>query len=127
MLGAYAVGQLPRNEKKVQNQRRKRKINFGELTSECALGDELFAVMQRAHTQDLAHKLVCDIKASPEPAVVLAEDHQLQDLVCFGTKSSDFSIITIDPTFSLGSFDFTPTTYRNLLLKTRRSIFLGQS
>ena len=125
MLGAYAVGQLPRNEKKVQNQRRKRKINFGELTSECALGDELFAVMQRAHTQDLAHKLVCDIKASPEPAVVLAEDHQLQDLVCFGTKSSDFSIITIDPTFSLGSFDFTPITYRNLLLKTRRSIFLG--
>ena len=64
-----------------------------------------------------------------EPAIVLASDQQLHDLVRFGTSSQEFGVITIDPTFSLGKFDVTPLTYRHLLLITRRSnqppIFLG--
>ena len=62
--------------------------------------DELFAVMQRAHTQAPAHKFVRDIKTAPEPAIVLAEDQQLQDLVHFGT-SVNFGIVTIDPMFRI--------------------------
>ena len=126
ILGASAPGQLPRNEKQVSNLRRRSKTYPVSLS--CA-SDELFAVMQRAHTQDPEHKFVRDIKTAPEPAIVLADNQQLHDLVRFGTSAADFSIITIDPTFSLGEFDVTPLTYRHLLLETIRSqqlpIFLG--
>ena len=85
--------------------------------------------MQRTHTQDPSHKFVCDIKTALEPAIILADDQQLQDLVRFTTDSSEFCVITIDPTFSLGEFDVTPITYRHLMLETRRNpvspIFLG--
>lgn len=60
---------------------------------------------------------------------MLANDQQLQDVVRFGTSSTAFGIITVDPTFTLGDFDVTPLTYRHLLLETKRSkqppIFLG--
>ena len=60
---------------------------------------------------------------------MLANDQQLQDVVRFGTFSTAFGIITIDPTFTLGDFDVTPITYRHLLLESKRSkqppIFLG--
>ena len=85
--------------------------------------------MQQAHTQDPSRKFVWDVKTAPEPAIVLANDQQLQDVVRFGTASTAFGIITIDPTFTLGGFDVTPLTYRHLLLETKRSkqppIFLG--
>lgn len=91
--------------------------------------DDLFAVIQRAHMEDPAHKLVCDIKTSPEPAIVLADDQQLHDLCRFATSSHDFCIVTIAPTFSLGDFDVTPLTYHHLPLESRRNkrspIFLG--
>ena len=97
--------------------------------SSSAAADELFVVMQTAHTQDPKKKFVRDIKTAPEPAIVLADDQQLQDMVRFCTSSFKFGIVTIDPTFTLGEFDVTPITYRHLLLQTRRGqhppIFLG--
>ena len=118
MLGASSSGQLARNEKQVANVRGKGKMS--SLTNSGAI-DDLFVIMQEAHTQDPQHKFVRDIKTSPEPAVVLANDQQLQELVNFGTSSSEFGIVTIDPTFTLGAFDVTPVTYRHLLLETRRN------
>jgi len=82
--------------------------------------DEIFSVMQKAHTQDPAHKFVRDIKTAPEPEIALADDQQLQDLVRFATSSVNFGIVTIDPTFSLGEFDVTPITYRHRELKLVR-------
>lgn len=42
--------------------------------SQDAKADELFVVMQRAHTQDPSHKFAHDIKTAPEPAIILADD-----------------------------------------------------
>lgn len=44
--------------------------------------------MQRAHTQDPKNKFVRDIKMSPEPAILLATEQQLHDLVRFATCHS---------------------------------------
>ena len=72
-----------------------------------------------------------DIKTTPDPAIVLAYNHQLDDLVrfCATPAGIDSSILSIDPTFCLGDFECTPTTYRHLLLATRRygkpPIFIG--
>ncbi len=69
------------------------------------------------------------MKTAPEPAIVLADDRQLQDLVRFCTSSFDFGVLTVDPTFSLGAFDVTPISYRHLVLETTHYshplVFLG--
>ena len=82
--------------------------------------------MQKAHTQNPAHKFVRNIKTAPEPAIVLTGD---QDLVRFATSSVNIGIVTIDPRFSVGEFDVTPITHHHLMLETRQGktdpIFLG--
>ena len=62
----------------------------------------------------------------PEPAVVVATDRQLDD-VRFCTASTEFSILTVDPTFNVGDFDITVATYRHLLSrKTHKPpVFIG--
>lgn len=87
-----------------------------------AAADDLFVVIQRAHTEDPSAQFIRGITTAPDPAIVLAFNFQVNDMVRFCTSStSDFCILTIDPTFSLGEFDVTPITYRHLLLESRRS------
>ena len=76
--------------------------------------------MQRAHTEDPSSKFVRAIRTAPDPAIVVADDCQLNDMTRFCTSSSEFGILTVDPTFSLGEFDVTPVTYRHLLLEMKR-------
>ena len=61
------------------------------------------------------------VKVLPDPAIVLASDYQVSDLVRFGTSNVQHCVLTIDPTFSLGEFEVTPVTYRHLLLESRRT------
>ena len=85
--------------------------------------------MQQAQAEDPSSKFVRGIQAVPDPAIVVADDCQLNDMNRFCTSSSEFGIPTVDPTFSLGEFDVTPVTYRHLLLQTNRKkntpVFLG--
>ncbi len=85
--------------------------------------------MQRAHLEDPQHKFIRHVKMSPEPAIILYTDAQFQDLVRFCTRTTQHCVLTIDPTFSLGDFDVTVMTYRNLLVKSERTgqppIFIG--
>lgn len=64
-----------------------------------------------------------------EPAIVVANDRQLDDLIRFCTNDTSFGIVTIDPTFSLGDFEVTVTTYQQLILWSRRTlnhpVFIG--
>ena len=62
------------------------------------------------------------MKVMPKPAVMLASDYQPDDLVWFRTNSTEYCVFTVDPTFSLGKFDVTPITYRNLLLASRKMV-----
>ena len=66
-------------------------------------------------------KFVRDLKAFPEPAIVVATSQQLHDIARFCTNPEESCVLTVDPTFCLGDFDVTPTTYRNLLLKCKRT------
>ena len=53
--------------------------------------------------------------------IVLASENQLAELAKHSTSELDFSIVQLDPTFNLGPYECTPISYRNLLLKSRRS------
>ena len=115
---ALGAGQLPRNEKQVMNMRQSEKLK-GKNEGDAA-ADDLFVVMQRAHTEDPSAQFIRGIRTAPDPAIVLAFDFQVKDMVRFCTSSTaDFCVLTIDPTFSLGEFDVTPITYRHLLLESR--------
>ena len=74
----------------------------------------------KANLEDSDKKFIRDVKAYPEPAIVVATEQQLHDLERFCCNSSYFCIMTVDPTFSLGYFDVTPTTYHHLLLHSKR-------
>ena len=122
VMGASAPGQVPRGEMQVSNVKRHLQFTDGH---DC---DELFIMMQKAKTED---PFIRDIKATPDPSVVACTDKQLNDLVrfCAPPAGLNCSILTVDPTFSLGDFECTPVTYRHLLLVTRRygkhPVFLG--
>lgn len=58
------------------------------------------------------------VNAAPFPIVVLAYDNTLVDIARFCTQSHTFSIFG-DPTFTLGDFDVTITTYCHLLLESK--------
>ena len=75
----------------------------------------------KAKQEDTEVKFIRAVKVIPDPALVLATNSQMNDLVRFSTCSSQFCILTVDRTFSLGDFDVTPITYRNLLFESRRT------
>ena len=85
--------------------------------------------MQSAKVEDKVGKFVRETRPSPEPAFVLARDRQLDDLVRFCTIPEGSSVLTADPTFNLGQFDVTPTSYNHCLLRSVRTgnspVFIG--
>ena len=84
--------------------------------------------MQKAYLEDGDRCFIREMKILREPAIIVALDRQLNDLVRFCT-CDNFGILTVDPTFSLGDFDVTVTAYRQLILQCKRSsehpIFIG--
>ena len=113
-------GELPRNEQQVTNFKRNKVSNSIENTG-VTNGDALYAVMFRAHMEDSGNKFARDIKAYPNPAIIVASDRQLNDVAQFCCGPFESCVLTIDPTFNLGEFDVTPATYRHLLLETCRT------
>ena len=126
ILNANYPGELPRSELQVSNYKCRVLINNDSRTPTCSKDNELYAVMLQAHLEDKDKKFIRDVKVFPEPAIVLATDQQLFDIERFCCNPTEFSVLTVDPTFSLGDFDVTPTTYRNLLLQCKKSpVMLG--
>ena len=126
ILGASDPCCLPRNEQQVTDVKRRRKqVVYGG----CSTTDELSVVMQKAYVEDLENCFIREMKTLREPAVIIARDRQLNDMVKFCTSKNHFGIVTIDPTFCLGDFEVTITTYRHLVLQCRRSskppVFIG--
>ena len=82
--------------------------------------------MQQGYTEDNSRKFVHVVNAAPEPAVVVATKLQLQDLARFCTSSFEFSILTVEPTFCLGEFDVTLTTFPSAQeVQNTASVFVG--
>ena len=57
---------------------------------------------------------------SPQPMAVLMYDWTLRDMERFCAEPHRFTVLSVDPTFNLGSFHVTVTTYRHPMLKTRQ-------
>ena len=120
LIAATDSCEIPCNEQQVT--KLKVRMKSSSTGSDlCPRSDELGVIMQQAFMEDASNRFIREIKCVHEPAVVVATERQLNDLVRFCTPSSNFSIMTIDPTFSLGDFDVTVITYRHKLLISRQS------
>ena len=114
MRACSSVGDTPRNRKQVANIRRK-------LTSPPPK-DSLYEIMQKClEDQSRSNPFIRCVNAAPEATCVLASDYQLNDLECFCTDEDEYAILGVDPTFNLGDFSLTVTTYRHLMLESRRT------
>ena len=80
------------------------KCSFDELSDIC---------VERAALQQL---FIREVRTLHEPAIVVATNLQLNDLDWFCCQQEKFGILTVDPTFCLGNFDVTLSTYRHLPL-----------
>ena len=117
VLSASDISQLPRGEQQVSQAKRRNKSKEQIGSAD----DEFATVLHKAFMEDSTKQFIREIKPLREPAIVVARDQQITDLERFCTFESEFGIMTIDPTFSLGQFDVTVTTYRYLLLECRRT------
>lgn len=111
ILEATSAGALPRNRQQVKDAKRKdtNKKDF----------DPLYSIMHMCKEGEGkgGSSFIRMVNAAPYPMMLIAFDYTLNDLVRFCT-SENFSILGVDPTFNLGEFDVTVTTYRHLLLQS---------
>ena len=116
LLTASSAGALPRNRQQVADMRRCQDDDKEHFFSRKK--DPLFSVMlmckesQGGKPQD---SFVTMVSGAPEPMTVLAYNWSLDDIEQFCTKSQ-CTVLSVDPTFNLGDFDVTVTTYHHLLL-----------
>ena len=107
-----AVGDIPRNQKQAYN-----------ITSKKCDDDDdaLLSVMAMCKLSmgKGDDPFVRIVTSAPEPMCVLSTNSQLFDIERFCTDAVTFTPLSVDPTFDLGDFSVTVTSYRNLLLKNR--------
>ena len=123
LTGASSVSKLPRNRQQSTDCSR---ILFTSrsTTGTTSCVDPLFPVMVMFKESEGANsdpsscfvRMVCN---TPEPMTVLAFDWSLADIERFCTHPQHKVILSVDPTFNLGSFHVTVTTYRHRMLEYR--------
>ena len=108
----HSVAAMPRGRQQVNDIRKKMTLTT----------DPLFTLMMMCKDGEGSKSpdaFVRIVTGAPFPMMVLAFDWTLDDIVRFCTSTTSFSILGVDPTFNLGAFDVTVTTYRHLLLTTK--------
>ena len=110
ILEATSAGALPHSRQQIKDARR-------ESANKHAF-DPFYSVvfMCKAGEGVGEDSFIRMVNVVPLPMMFLAFDYMPDDLVHFCTSPNTFSIHGIDPTFSLGDFDVTVTTYHHLLL-----------
>ena len=112
IIGTPSSGSVPRSSKQISDIK-------GASKSKSSTKDTLYAVMEECKKeQSRATPYIRCVQAAPDPVCVLAFDRQM---VRFCTNKKEYSVLGIDPTFSLGDFSVTVATYRNLLLLSKRT------
>ena len=100
---AKSAGALPRNRQQAYNASKQQKPQ-----------DPLYnLILESQNLEQSAAQFVREVKLPPEPTVIMAMDYQLAEMEAFCTSPYHRCILGIDPTFNLGPFNVTVTTYIN--------------
>ena len=105
-MAAKSAGSLPRNRQQVYNIKRQLRP-----------ADPVYNLILEMQNLDQSNDFfVRELKLSPEPSVIMASDHQIAEVEAFCTNPDYHCVLGIDPTFNLGRFNLTVTTYKQLQL-----------
>ncbi|CAB4006223.1 Hypothetical predicted protein [Paramuricea clavata] len=118
-LQAAAASDLLRNHDQAKNCRSRLSNSKRNLKNV----DSLAILLQECKRQQMSlgeDPFIRDVNAAPELRCVLGFDWQLKEIEQFCTDPRNFTIFAADPTFNLGNFNLTVTTYRHLKVVTRR-------
>ena len=107
ILKAKAESDLPRNREQVQNQRRRLLKANKEI-------DSVLLVLMNSKRQQLGNRESAFIREVTGPEL-------RTDMLRFCTKPAKCAVFGVNPTFNLGKFHLTVTTYQNLMLKDRKT------
>ena len=112
VLSAYSLSDLPRNRAQAKYLRRGQSVpkNFEKI-------DSLVILLEQCKRQQLhrdEQSFTREVVGALELRCVLSFDWQLQDIVVFCNDPAKNSVLGVDPTFNLGKFNLTVTTYSNL-------------
>lgn len=114
-----SVAAAPRDPMQAKNFRKvsgKRSHNSSQSTSGSEdHSDPLFAVLLQCKEQqgDLNTAFVREVRCAPEPEIVCATQQQLTDIERFCCNPEHFTVLGVDPSFNVGKFCYTITTYRH--------------
>jgi len=105
-MSARSAGSLPRNRQQAYNTSKQQKPE-----------DHLYnLIVESQNLERNKDKFIQEVKLAPEPSVIMAMDYQLADIEAFCTNPDHHCVFGIDPTFDLGKFNLTVTTYKQLQL-----------
>ena len=113
IVSAKAIGDIPRNRRQVYNMKQPKGDDGDALLS-------IMAMCKQSMDKD-EEPFVQMVTLAPEPMCVLCTDNQLSDIDRFCTNSASFCPLSVDPTFNLGEFSVTVTSFCNILLKNQRT------
>ena len=118
VTGLKSPEEIPRNRQQISDLRKNAKENENN--------DELKVLMDKISSEKSKpdNTFVFELCTDPELILFIANKHQLQDLDVFCTNPANFCILGIDPTFNIGNYMVTLTSYRNLKVKTNAGINL---
>ena len=105
-------GDHPRNRNQISNLRRD---NDRDETTE-------ILDLSKEQWRNPPTAFVHHISSGTEKTVFLANLRQLKDVERFCTQPQSFSVLGVDPTFNIGNFYVTVTTYRYLMLYTNKGV-----
>ena len=105
-----SVGEVPRNRRQVYNMKNTKGDDGDALLSVMAMCKESMGKGE--------DPFVRIVTSAPEPMCIMCTNSQLNDLEKFCTDPSMFSLLSVDPTFNLGDFSVSVTSYCNLFTKS---------
>eukprot|EP00112_Aurelia_sp_Birch-Aquarium-sp1_P023352 Seg6924.1 transcript_id=Seg6924.1/GoldUCD/mRNA.D3Y31 product="Serine/threonine-protein kinase EDR1" protein_id=Seg6924.1/GoldUCD/D3Y31 len=126
-LSSSSLAMLPRNIKQAEN------FKFNNHRSKIAKSGNTFGdakdtladmMLQCKMTMNNPQKaFIWRVECAPEPMCIIGTENCFRDVerFCCNAPQGLHSTLTIDPTFDLGEFAFTPTTYRNLALVDQKT------
>ena len=117
--GALSASELPRDRRQVYNARQHSSLS----TMKDGKVDPLFELIKTCKEDLLpgGRKFIRHVSIDSSPSCVLATDSQLSNLHRFYTVPGELCVLGIDPTFNLGKFYVTVTTYTYLHVENKIS------
>jgi hypothetical protein len=117
IMNANSISDLPRNRAQAKYARREH-THRNMATN----ADSLVVLLEQCKRQQInrdVQPFIREVTGAPELRCVLAFDWQLHDLTTFCTDPQEKSVVGADPTFNLGRFNVTVTSFQNLKVVDR--------